>query len=486
MPDGSCEMDYLTHEPRFRWYDTGDGQCGIRDGDMPVGRLYTGTEPLGRTARPICLHDLRLIPGGRPFIGPDEGCGALCLSWRKHLIFQPVIDELTVDDEDPRCMKLYVRSHDAGLRADQPVQPAYAPGNVTEETWVELTYDPRLPSYVIEVRTMLRVSPGRTDAMLARDLRGLEFGDILPAGCNGQFPPRGEKRYQWYVYKGRDGRLLKLPHNHSRGPERQDILYAGDGSMAFLTETDFNPIVQFADGTGLSVFSEVCHAMYDIHFKFIREKQISLLEAGEPLEVRYRVYSVCQDEAERMLSQANWDPKLKRSDVRAPLYAEDGVNLFQPSDVHLQPTDRWPWQPGDPCCAWLWDTGHHSNGCLMIRREAQDGTSQWRCERAIEELRRYSLTRPFNGRFRVTAMVRTDKVTGSTRLGWASVGGTPEGWRRTRESERSPVKLRGTNDWTRICLDTQPGSGAVSATVFLEQEGSGQSWFDEVEIRPLV
>lgn len=217
-------MDSRFHVPRFGWQAAANGEGSIRDGEMPVGTLYAGTQPLGNTARPISLHDLRLIPGGPRFIARGEGCGALCLSWRKHLILQPVIDELLPDDRDPQRFRLYVRSHDAGLRPDQPTEPAYSPGNVTEETWLELTYDPVLPSYVYDVRTRLQVTPGREETVLARDFRGLEFGDILPAGCNAQFPPRGAKRYQWYVYKGHDGRMLKLPHNHSRGPERRDIL----------------------------------------------------------------------------------------------------------------------------------------------------------------------------------------------------------------------------------------------------------------------
>lgn len=55
----------------------------------------------------------------------------------------------------------------------------------------------------------------------------------------------------------------------------------------------------------------------------------------------------------------------------------------------------------------------------------------------------------------------------------------------TREPEFSTTALRGTNDWTPVGLETHPGPGAVSATVFLEQEGTGQSWCDKVEIRLL-
>ncbi len=478
-------VDLENHVPHFTWRTTTSGEHWIYDGELPVGAFYAGTEPIGSIARPISLHNLRLLPGGPVFIAAGEGCGPLCLSWRKHLIFQPVIDQLKVDDRDPRRLTLYVRTHDAALRADQPREPAYEPNNVVEETWLELTYDAELPSYVFDVRTRVTIRPGRAAAMFARDFRGLEFGDILPAGCNARFPPYGNKRYQWYVYKGRDGQLYKLPHNHSNGPERRGILYAKDGFMAFLLEPDYNPVVHFVGDSALHVFSEICWAMYDVHFKFVRSKQIELVTAEKPLEVHYRVYSISQAEAKRMLEQAAWDPKLDDPAIRAPLYATDGVNHFEPSDEYRRPTDAYCWQASDANCTWDWTTGYRSKGSLTIGRSTEQGASRWLAERALRELRVYDLKAPFTGRYRIRAMVRTKEVTGAVRLGWTFLGATPAGPRKDRRPQYSTRQLRGTNDWTELILETSPGAPAAGARVFLEQQGAGQCWFDDVEIRPV-
>lgn len=327
-------VDLKTHSPRFHWKTGHGGQKWIYDGEMPVGELfsgYTGTQPMSGIARPISLHNLRLIPGGPLFIAKGESCGALCLSWRKHLIFYMEIDELKVNQEDPERFRLYVKSHDVGLRKDQPDQAAYQPHNVVEESWLEVTYDPGLPSYVFDVRTRLTVQPGRKQAMSVRDFGGLEFGDILPAGCNA---PLAKKLYHDYVYKGRDGTYYRLPHDKNKGPEKLGILYSNSGTMAFLLEQQQNPVVELVGDTGLNSFSEICHAMYDVHFKFLKEKQSELLEAGKPLEAHFRVYSITEEAGREMRDRSVWDPKLK-------LPAADRVEIeYEPGKPPHVKTER--------------------------------------------------------------------------------------------------------------------------------------------------
>ncbi|NOX56840.1 MAG: hypothetical protein GXP27_20850, partial [Planctomycetes bacterium] len=261
-------VDLANHVPRFTWRIMPDGGRWIYDGDLPVAQFFGGyraSGPMRGIARPISLHNLRLVPGGPPFIAKDEGCGPLCLSWRKHLIFYMQIDELSVDDSDSKRLRLHLKCHDIGLRNDQPNRRAYRPNNVMEETWLELTYDRRLPSYVFDVRSRLTVRPGRWQTMTGRDFGGLEFTDLLPAGCNA---PLDRKLYRYYVYKSRSGAYYRLPHNKKRTPEKRGILYARDGTMAFLLEPHGNPVIELVGETGLNTFSEICHAMYDVHFKF--------------------------------------------------------------------------------------------------------------------------------------------------------------------------------------------------------------------------
>ena len=307
----ASDVDLQTHKPQFHWKTGPAGEKWLYDGEMTVATFFagcTGTESMSGIGRPISFHNLRLIPGGPLSIANGESCGPLCLSWRKHLIFYMMIDELKANEEDPARFRLYVRSHDVGLRNDQPDQASYRPNNVVEESWLEVTYDPSLPSYVFDVRSRLTVQPGREAFMIARDFRGLEFADLLPAECN---VPLARKRYHDYVYKGRDGTYYRLPHNKNKGPEKRGILYSRGGTMAFLLEQHANPVVELVDETGLNSFTEICHAMYDVHFKFSKEKQEELLREGKPLDVHFRVYSISEQSGRAMLDRSTWDPKLK-------------------------------------------------------------------------------------------------------------------------------------------------------------------------------
>lgn len=73
-------VDLENHRPRFNWRTDSDGEEWIYDGEMPVGELFAGfagTQPMEGIARPISLHNLRLIPGGPLFIAKGEGCGPM-------------------------------------------------------------------------------------------------------------------------------------------------------------------------------------------------------------------------------------------------------------------------------------------------------------------------------------------------------------------------------------------------------------------------
>ena len=465
-------IDLRQHTPQFAWRTLPSGEHWIYDGELPVGAFYAGTEPMRSIAKPISLHDLRLLPGGPVFIRKGEGCGPLCLSWRKHLIFQMVVDALEVDQSDPERLKLYVKTHDVALRGDQPKEPTYRPNNVVEETWLELTYDRELPSYVFDVRTRLTLQPEGRLTMLARDFRGLEFGDLLPDGANDRFPPLGHKKFPWLVYRGRDGRLYKLPQTHHLN--QGHIQYAPDGFLAFAAEPDYNPVLQFVAPSGSSARSEVCWAMYDVHFKFIRDRQMELLDAGKPLEVRFRVYSVPETTATRWLAEAEPDPALEEPQFRLPAFFPDRVNRFEPSDEYRVPSDYWFWRNSDGNCHWDWDEGFRSKGSLSMRRPPGEGQSAWE----------FGLIGPghfrgfrLQGRYRIRAQVRTENATRGVRLAWQVV--SPEAPAQYSQA------LKGTHDWTPLELETPDIGQARQAAIRLIQEGGGQSWLDDLEIVPM-
>lgn len=456
-------IELKQHKPSFHWKTSSNGQQSIYDADMLVTDFYAGPTTMHGIGRPISLHNLRLIPGGPPAIRKGEGCGPLCLSWRKHLIFYMKIDELRPNDSDPQRFKLYVRSHDVGLRSDQPNQGRYEPKNVVEESWLELTYDPALPSYVFDVKTRMTVQPGREQRMIDRDFRGLEFGDILPAQCN---VPLERKQFHHYIYQGSGGAYYRLPHDKNRGPEKMNIRFSRGGTLAFLLESHHNPVVELVGDTGLNSFSEICHAMYDVHFKFAKETQLKLLAVGKPLEAHYRFYSISEAAGREMLDRATWDPKLCLPGAVRPPLAVDSVYRFEPTSDTGQRTG--PFAPESPAAACDWDntTGYRSPASLSIRGESPEDEAFWKAWLDPH----HSEGLQAGKQYRVTAMVKTDRLTGEACLIWQDRHGV----------RQSSQPLSGTTPWTRVELKTDPVTGPV--VLKLMQSGAGQSWFDEVTV----
>ncbi|NQT12327.1 MAG: hypothetical protein HQ582_06250, partial [Planctomycetes bacterium] len=115
-----------------------------------------------------------------------------------------------------------------------------------------------------------------------------------------------------------------------------------------------------------------------------------------------------------------------------------------------------------------------SDGSLLIHRTSNEGQSAWQ----------FDLIDPghfpgfrLQGRYRVSARVRTDQVTGGARLGWQVI--SPQ----TKPELSQP--LAGTNEWTLLEMETADVGPARRATVRLIQEGGGRSWFDDLKITPI-
>jgi hypothetical protein len=230
--------------------------------------------------------------------------------------------------------------------------------------------------------------------------------------------------------------------------------------------------------------------MYDVHFKFKPEVQRQRLQAGHPLRMHYAIYGLDGERAREIADQAILDPRMDDPMVDAPLYQPGGVQRFEPSEAHLQPTSAFSWLKSDPACVWDREVGYETPGSLSVQRSAPskapmennfgpphdmrtDGRerSQW------EALLRWRgrLTGPQ----RVRAMVRTENLRGEVKIGWQFLDG-PEGPLPVETSE--PITTD--TDWQPLeLLTTDPGQ-PTRAVVCLMLEGEGRCWFDEFVIEP--
>ena len=468
----SGASDLVKHVPHFVWKTNDKGEKCILDGDSPVAVLYQGPGS-------VCFHDWRLVPNGPIFMkrGHISSGG---ISWRNTNRFKMTVDEIAVDDQDPQCLKLHFRMHDIGLKNQKDPEGANWQQAFEQEARVEVTYDPRRISYVFDFRLRLQIQPGREEAVAkhVHSLSQLEYFDVIPDLCHSRFPPHGNKRYKWFIYTGADGKLYKLPHTHTTGPEKRLPPLSKDAILAYGVESEYNPVVEMVGETGAKTFVNICFWAWDVHFSLRRDKDDKTYFSTDPKEVRYRVYSVPEAEIRRMLSEAAVSPLLQGPGARVPAYVLDGVNRFEPSEESLAPSDLWFWTRrtyGDPDCTWDWQNGYESKGCLAISRSSESGSSAW----AFDALgHSYPPHPPLKGRYRIRAMVRMKDVTGYVRLRWIFSGGG-------KTNVEYSTKLFGANDWTEVVLETSAADSAVIAQLDLVQTGTGQSWFDDVTVESI-
>ncbi len=469
-------IDLKKHVPRFTWRTNADGEKCIYDGDMLVARLFEGPHLTS-------FHDVKLVPGGPVFIKRDQRDCSIALAWRKTGFFNMKIDELTVNQDNPQRLKLYAKLHDIGVRDGRDPEFETWKSAFIEQTWIELTYDPDLGSYVFDVHSSLQLRPGREEAALKRDYKGwgFEYMDLLPDKCFDLFAPNGEKKFQWFVYTGGDGKLYKLPHTHHVGVDKLIESFGKDGILAFVVDSEYNPVVRFAGETALATHGGICAWAWDFHFRFRKEEQSKLFAAGRPLTVHYQVYSVPEKQASKMLAKAILAPILDDPIVHVPPYIPGAVNTFKESNDYRQPCDVWFWRKSETYCIWDLENGYKSKGCISIDRQSPKGSSIWRVTIGSP----YPPQPKLKGRIRIKAMIRTKDVAGAVRLGWffyrPAKGANIDGKYDLSAIEYSK-ELTGTNDWTEVVLLTSETGGSVIGELLIEQKGAGKTWIDNVEI----
>ena len=98
-------------------------------------------------------------------------------------------------------------------------------------------------------------------------------------------------------------------------------------------------------------------------------------------------------------------------------------------------------------------------------------------------------TEVMSGEYRITADIKTDHCSGSVRLGVAHT--KSDYWVHSTRSVPSDVEwfysneLTGTTDWTQLSLTFTAHTDGRRNVISLEQNGSGQSWFDNVVIEKI-
>jgi len=314
-------------------------------------------------------------------------------------------------------------------------------------------------------------------------------------------------KYEWFV-EAKDGiNWQKFPKIHTPQPTRKGnyvtitdesgLSYEG-GKYGFI-DSERGGWISTIKNTSSGILYSICWYYWDVH--------IFAMEAVPPrysaerfkLDFSLDYEPVSADEGKKIVDGAterNWRdmeeyqlPLFTRYNTFDTLICDDVI----PSDKTAG-NNIW-WASSYDC--YRDDTvGYDDNYSVTIKRDGNPtksdawNTFMWGPE--VEAGRKQIK----NHRYRLSAMVKTENCTGDIRIGYAirPKGGDFFYGTNTHNSDGTPITdgtilwyytepLTGTNDWTELSLEFVVQNQRNS--ILLEQNGSGQCWFDNVVLEDL-
>lgn len=486
--------DPKAYVPDFSWRKDETGVQGLYDHSRRIARLDERASPHGPHYADVLLNEVFLRP---PCVGriEAEDQGYLFPRWRFHVYFVHRIEELKVLEEGSR-FRVYlrtcdqeVRDPDKGLYQRTLKQHGMSPQEgrhpvFHDETFLTVAYSHERESYVHDVRSRLTINSGRK-LCVPFVLNHLEYQDLMPAGS---FYPHMEgysrRKYQWQVWEAPDGKVYKIPLHHLKSPDKQNIRIREDGIFAYLLEEAGNPVIQLLGDTASRSEIAICWWMWDPHVYLLTPGRTTC-EPGEAHEVRYRLYEMNETDGRALLARAALRPESSLDGVAAPVF-HFGLNTFDEPVCAEVESEDWFWEcneerwrlPRDQRhCHWDRDVGRGGTWSLALRGDSASDVWHWTVPFCGNHMRPPVRLSPQQ---RLTAYVKTDGAAGKVRVGFRLLNDPNRG--SDAETEYASPELSGTHDWTRVELVTSPASGGGNGQVFLELEGNGRAWFDDVEV----
>ena len=342
--------------------------------------------------------------------------------------------------------------------------------------------------YELSVRTELRVTEGARWHVTPNPHHGeLEFCTLYPAGA---FEPEaaGTKFYQ-ACYLVQPEACWEIPHHHLESADKHNIRVRRGDRFLWLLEDD-NPCFELLSAG--DAVAGVCAYMWDGHFAY------PVCEHGEPIdlpggarfEAHYRLSSIDREEGLRIVARARARPAPGLKEI--PLYVS-GMNSFGKTGAEAvqTPEQSWPWEfeqegAGGIVRGYL----DHSMGVDDHHSLRISAHSSARARWIATTIGPAYGQEPFrdHARFALEAMVRSRALSGSASIAIRlHRSGAPALFDPSSyEVYRCAGRLSGDTDWTRLELMTPPIAPAPDRLhILLEQEGQGESWFDNVLLQEL-
>jgi len=425
------------------------------------------------------LLNLRFRPGG-PLLFTSEV--PIPLHWRQYANYQdpdrnafqnPRLEEVRQDASG----RILVRS--VGTNASHTIE---------SRTAVEVLRLNAPVRYELSVRTELRVMEGARWHVTPNPHHGeLEFCTLYPAGA---FEPglADTKRYQ-ACYLVQPEACWEMPHHHLESADKHNIRIRKGDRFLWLLEDD-NPCFELLSTE--DAVAGVCAYMWDGHFAYRacgHDEPVNL-PGGARFEAHYRLSSVRREEGLGMVASARARPAPGLEEI--PLYVS-GMNSFRKTgnEAAEMPEQSWPWEfehdgPGDIARGQI-DRSVGVDDQQSLRISAHGSTrARW----IATTIGPAYGEKPFrdHSRFALVAMVRSRALSGSASIALrlhrsgALALFDPSSY----EVYRCKGRISGDAEWTRLELKTPPIAPAPDRLhILLEQDGQGDSWFDNVLLQEL-
>jgi len=464
------------HTPQFTWQVRGgvvNAEQWIYDGETPIALFENRTveQPgqqlmfFNRVPRPIVLRKIKLTPDGEPLI---------------------------------ECIQLYSKAGAivtdclVGLEVAGQGTDRLVVTFVTEDPWkvmtssrtLTVTYDARRKTYMYDFQGKIVFN---SPEFFNGSGTAIEFCDPWFTGCPGpavEFPGMWKRRYQTFIWEAGDGTVNTAAINHFTTSCKSGGLKR-DGMFLTAYEPDGNPAIQFVGETADRSSVSICWWGYDFHLS----RNVTPDELFAPVPVNFRIFQCPGDVALDLLKQGTPmvpGPKEWGGDSEFPVYErissfDKGIGLNGYFDG---PVDPFPWTREGDGASWDKTSGRTDSFSMKISRK-DPGLTRWQTFQGDGE---GYFTAPWNSckGFRVSCWVKTENVTGrgSTIALQYEVPNSPQ---------RYPVvtarKISGTNGWTKIEAEIGPtpldGPEIGCLMIMLQQDGSGTTWFDDLEVSPL-
>lgn len=448
------------------------GEQWIYDHDEPIARLEhkiieqpeQNLRYFDSNKKPINLRDLKLAPKGRPLISGVQ----LYWVFQHRVLATTELVDVQVIGQGTDCLTLTVITQDPG-------------GVATSRRVLTLTYDDSLASYIYDFKAHLAInSPEVFDRNETVSFEYCDpwYNDI--PGPTVEFPGLWQKRYSHLLAEKSDGRIWQMPINHMATGIPSPKALKRNGLLVLGYETGNNPAFEFIGETADRTSIGVCNWGYDVHFigHYTRN------ELYAPLCPQFRVRLCPDQQVLQMQAAVEPVPPVNYNGFEdLPLYERrtsfaKGLRFNEPTSGN---TDPWPWLPQGEGTQWCKDEGHSDNFSLKISKNTL-GPSEWIMEREGEGAWTQRWTPSTS--FRVSVYIKTDGVKG--RGSFLAVR-----WGVYNYPERYPYigsqKLVGTCDWTLVSVEINgPPPPDISAIyIILRQDGSGATWFDDLQVEVL-